>query len=294
MLATRLKSTSAPRTRAWCPSACRAWACHARACRGALGAVCNAARISLAGHCNTQRVTSARQVWTHPDHACGSRCVAADEAPRALHVTTGQGGARRMTRIQVTHQAHGRRGTSSDALGNHLVRRLWTRKSSSHSQWPSSIDTSVPLPVPRAPAPSPALRSRRRRTGWAPGKAPPASRCLRHGVPGSPVAVIRQRGTRHRGQADMRGRACQNRASVACDAARVEPHVRRGQNLRLRHSWAIINCQPSTSGARPSGAPPSVSASMRRRAQLSMGAAGRHAPGRGRCRGAWPARAGTG
>ena len=91
MLVTRLKSTLAPRTRAWCPSACRAWACHAWACRGALGAVCNTARISLAGHCNTQRVTSARQVWTHPDHACGSRCVAADEAPRALHVTTVSG-----------------------------------------------------------------------------------------------------------------------------------------------------------------------------------------------------------
>ena len=185
MLVTRLKSTSAPRTRAWCPWACRAWACHAWAYRGALGAVCNAARISLAGHCNTHRVTSARQVWTHPDHACGSRRVAADEAPRALHVTTGQGGARRMTRIQMTHQAHGRRGTSSDALGNHLVRRLWTRKSS--GQGPSSIDTSVPLQVPRAPAPSPAPRSHRRRTGWAPGKAPPASRCLCHGVPGSPV-----------------------------------------------------------------------------------------------------------
>ena len=149
-----------------------------------------------------------------------------------------------------------------------------------------SIATASPArPGQRAPAQLPAPPRCRRPAGWEPGRGPPSWRCRCHGAPGSPAAVAA------------------GEASIAVDrtgweGTRVRREwlsqvMRRGQAQGC--AWAEpaaaaflgnVEASPS-SGAHPSGMPPYLHPCLRHHAALgllSIGDAGRHAPGRGRCR----------
>jgi hypothetical protein len=143
-----------------------------------------------------------------------------------------------------------------------------------------------------APAQSPAPPQCRRRAGLAQGRKPQSWQCRCCGAPGSPVAVAAREAPIAAGRTGWEG--------TCVSTVQASHAMRRGQERgcawakpavgaflgKVRRAAGRIH--PACLHICPLPPPPHSAG----RAQ--HGGAGRHAPGRGRCRGAWPSGGGRG